>query len=151
VVSAPETFITLVMAIAIIRTTHCMMPRWYSTAMKDAKKITVGSAWKMKTKPYLSWSAMPPRIIFEPSLVKPIRVTKTLPRPSKMLPPHVVISTNAAKAICSATPVPTNFQSTAFLLFENVHAMPISTAKPNRPKPIRVKASIVYSPGHRPN
>ena len=28
VVSAPDTFITLVMAIAMTRTTHCITPRW---------------------------------------------------------------------------------------------------------------------------
>ena len=111
--------------------------------MNEAKKITVGRAWKMKTKPYFSWSAMPPRIICEPALVNSISLTNTEPRPSKMALPQVVISTKAAKAICSSTPVPTSFQSTAFLLLENAHAMPISTASPNRPNPTRIKASIM--------
>ena len=51
-------------------------------------------------------------------------------------------STKAANATCNATPVSTRRQSTAFLLFENSQAMPISTARPNRPKPIRASASI---------
>ena len=51
-------------------------------------------------------------------------------------------STNAANRICRSKPVPTSFQSTARLLLENSHAMPNSTARPNRPKPIRPRASI---------
>jgi hypothetical protein len=51
-------------------------------------------------------------------------------------------STNAAKAICRPRPVSTSFQSTAFLLLENSQAIPISTASPNRPKPILAKPSI---------
>ena len=40
----------------------------------------------------------------------------------------------------------TSFQSTARLLFENSQTMPISTANPNRPKPIRPSASNMGFP-----
>ena len=102
--------------------------------MNEAKKMTVGRAWKMKTNPYLSWSARPPRIILEPSLVKPISVTNTWPRPPNRALPVLVSSTKAANAICSATPVPTSFQSTCFLLSEKSQAMASRTDRPNRPK-----------------
>ena len=60
--------------------------------------------------------------------------------------PQPVISTKAANAICRPTPVATSFQSTARRLFENSQTMPMSTANPNRPKPIRPSASNMEFP-----
>ena len=51
VVSAPETFITLVMAAAMMRTMNCITPRWYITPISAAKKMMVGSTWKAKMNP----------------------------------------------------------------------------------------------------
>ena len=53
VVSAPDTFITLVMIHAMPRTMRCMTPRWYSTPVSEAKKMIVGSTCTANTKPNL--------------------------------------------------------------------------------------------------
>src|SRR5690606_10733404 len=79
----------------------------------------------------------------EPALTKPSTCTNTWPSQSKTSRPPGTSSTRAANAICRVTPVPTSFQSTLPLLLENSQVIPMSTARPNRPKPIRVKTSIV--------
>ena len=87
-----------------------------------------------------------PKMKFEPSLTKPRMATKPWLSQSNTWRPPGTSRTRAAKAICRMTPVDTSFQSTARRLLENSHTMPISTANPNRPKPIRPSASIMESP-----
>ncbi|MNM26592.1 hypothetical protein D3C81_370570 [compost metagenome] len=80
---------------------------------------------------------------FEPSLTKLSTFTKPWPSASNTSRPPGTRITSAAKAICRVMPVATSFQSTARLLLENSQVMPISTAKPNRPKPILPKPSTI--------
>ena len=146
VVSAPDTRITLVMASAIIRTMNCITPRWYITPISAAKKMMVGSTWKAKMKPNFSVSIRLPKMKPEPAFTNSRIFTKPWPSQSNTSRPPGTSSTRAAKAICSVMPVATSFQSMARRLLENSQTMPISTARPNRPKPIRPKTSSMYSP-----
>src|SRR5690606_15918407 len=79
----------------------------------------------------------------EPALTKASTSTNRWPSQSKTSRPPGTSSTRAANAICRVTPVPTSFQSTRPLLLENSQVIPMSTARPKMPKPIRVNASIV--------
>jgi len=46
--SAPLILIVFAMIHAMIRTIHCMTPRWYSTAISDEKNTLVIRVWKTK-------------------------------------------------------------------------------------------------------
>ncbi len=146
VVSAPDTRMILVIAQAIARTIVCITLRWYMTPISAEKKMMVGNTWKAKMKPNCSVFIRLPKMKPEPSLTKLRILTKPLPSASNTSRPPGTSSTTAAKAICSAIPVTTRRQSTARLLFENNQAMPISTANPNRPKPILPKPSTMRLP-----
>src|SRR5690554_3720220 len=87
----------------------------------------------------------------EPSVVKPRTVTKTRESASKMLAPQGVSRTKQAIRTCSPRPVAISFQSTPRRLLENSQVMPISTARPSRPNPIRDKTSIQQLPGAPPS
>src|SRR5688572_5744852 len=89
---------------------------------------------------------MLPKMNVEPALTKLRILTKTWPSQSNTSRPPGTSSTSAANAICRVTPVTTSFQSTAFLLLENRNTMPISTASPNNPNPIRPKPSNIVQP-----
>src|SRR4249919_2957979 len=136
VVSAPDTFISLVIAQAMPRTITCITPRWYSTLINAAKKITVGSTWNANTKPSLLASVSDPNTSDEPCMVKLDSTTKPCASALKIAAPQEVSNTNIANRICSTTPVATSFQSTAFLLLENSQAIASSTLKPNKPNRI---------------
>jgi|GEM_PF-5636755 len=112
--------------------------------------MMVGSTWKAKMKPYLDTSIRLPKMKPEPSLTKLRILTKPWPSQSNTSRPPGTSSTSAAKAICRLMPVATSFQSTAFLLLENSQVMPISTARPNRPKPILPKPSTMSIPRASP-
>ncbi|MCY1248276.1 hypothetical protein D9M72_616900 [compost metagenome] len=87
-----------------------------------------------------------PKMKREPSLTKLSTLTKPSPSSENASRPPGISSTTAAKAICRVIPVITSRQSTERLLFENSQAMPISTANPNRPKPILPKPSTIRLP-----
>ena len=108
--------------------------------------MMVGSTWQAKMKPKVLTSIRLPKMNLLPSLTKLSTFTKPWPIASNTSLPPGTSSTTAAKAICRPTPVATSFQSTRRLLFEDSHAMPISTARPNRPKATRVMASTQFSP-----
>ncbi len=83
----------------------------------------------------------------DPSLTKLSTLTKPLPSASNTSRPPGTSNTSAANEICRARPVATSFQSIARRLLENSQVMPMSTARPNRPKPILPKPSTIPIPG----
>jgi hypothetical protein len=84
----------------------------------------------------------------EPAFTKARTWTNRWPSQSKTSRPPGTSSTRAAKATCRVTPIPTSFQSTRQRLLENSQVIPMSTARPNTPKAIRVNTSIPNrSPG----
>src|SRR5262245_55797948 len=96
-------------------------------------------------KPNVFSSIRLPKMNRLPSPTKLSTFTKPRPIASKTSLPPGTSSTRAAKATCRPTPVATSFQSTRPFLFEASHAMPMSTARPKRPKSTRVMASTQVS------
>ena len=105
VVSAPDTFMTLVMTQAMPLTICCMTPRWYSTPVSDAKKMIVGSTCTANTKPNFEVSVKLPKMNSEPTRTKSSSLTKPLAIASNTSRPSGTFSTSVANTICSATPV----------------------------------------------
>src|SRR6187455_2976013 len=97
-------------------------------------------------KPKVLTSIRLPKMNLLPSLTKLRTLTKPWPIASKTSLPPGTSSTTAANAICRPTPVATSFQSTRRLLFDASQAMPISTARPKRPKATFAMASTQFSP-----